>query len=84
MPFCRAAKGALANTHCQRLYLAMEKRPNLSELLAKLRAQPWRREAVLAALLTIAAMVFIAAAMLGGDISQHGAKPVEAAHQPKE
>jgi hypothetical protein len=60
----------------------MEKRPNLSELLARLRAQPWRREAVLAALLTIAAVVFIAAAMLRSETPDHGTKPSETAHQP--
>jgi hypothetical protein len=67
---------------CQRLYLAMEKRPNPKKLLARLRAQPWRREVVLAALLTIAAVVFIAAAMLRSDMPEHGTKPAETAQQP--
>ena len=82
MPFCRAAKGALANTHCQRLYLAMEKRPSLGKLLTQLRAQRWGREVVLAALLTIAAAVFIAVAMLGSDVSEQDRTPVETARQP--
>jgi hypothetical protein len=66
----------------QRLYLAMEKRPNLGELLTKLRAQRWSREVLLAALLTIAAVVFIAAAILGSDMSEQGRTPVETARQP--
>jgi hypothetical protein len=38
---------------------------------------------MLAALLTIAAAVFIAAAMLGGDMSVQDKTPVESARQPK-
>ncbi|NJR31336.1 hypothetical protein HC762_00935 [bacterium] len=52
MPFCRAAKGALAMPACQRLYLEMQKRLLLREQLTKLRAQRWSREALLAAILT--------------------------------
>jgi hypothetical protein len=58
----------------------MEKRPSLGELLARLRAQRWSREVLLAALLTIAAAVFIAAAMLGRDTSEK--TQVETARQP--
>ena len=60
----------------------MEKRPNLNKLLTQFRAQRWSREVVLAALLTIAAAVFIAAAMLGGDMSEQHRTPVETARQP--
>ena len=45
----------------------MEKRPVLRERLEQLRAQRWSREALLAALLTIAALAFIATAMVGRD-----------------
>lgn len=69
---------------CQRLYLAMEKRPGHNELLNYLRALRLSREVVLAALLTIAAAAFIAAAMLGSDMSEQGRKPVETARQPAE
>jgi hypothetical protein len=80
--FCRAAKGALAKPIGQRLYLAMEKRHALRKRLAQLRAQRWSREALLAALLTLAAAVFITAAMLGKG--PHDQKPtVETARQPQ-
>ena len=62
---------------CQRLYLAMEYRSILHERLAKLRAQRWSREALLAALLTIAAVVFIAAAMIGTDTPDQDKTAVE-------
>jgi hypothetical protein len=65
----------------ERLYLVMEKRPSLNELIARFRAQPWSREVLLAALLTIAAVVFIAAAIVGRDDSGP-AVPVETARQP--
>jgi hypothetical protein len=60
----------------------MEKRPILSERFAKLRAQRWSREAFLAAALTIAAVVFIAAAWLGSDSSDNAKSSVEAKHAP--
>jgi hypothetical protein len=60
----------------------MEKRPSLNELLTRLRAQSWSREVLLAALLTIAAVVFITAAMVGRDNSEQGTTPVETARQP--
>lgn len=84
MPFCRAAKGALAIGCCQRLYLEMEKRPIILDRLAKLRAQRWSREALLAALLTIAAVVFIATAMLGKESPGHGRNSVETARTPQQ
>ena len=68
---------------CQRLYLEMEKRPILRERLAELRAQRWGREALLAAILTIAAAVFIAVAMVGTDSSGPGKAPVETARTPQ-
>ena len=66
---------------CRRLYLAMEKRPILRERLTKLRAQRWSREALLAVILTIAAVVFIATAMIGRDASDK--TPVETARTPQ-
>jgi hypothetical protein len=57
----------------------MEKRPSFGELVAKFRAQRWSREVVLAALLTIAAAVFIAAAMLRSDMPEPGTKPADGA-----
>ena len=79
VPFCRAAKGALAKPGCQRLYLAMEKRPALRKRLVKLRAQRWSREVLLAALLTIAAVAFIAAAMVSTDQSDQAKSSIETA-----
>ena len=61
----------------------MEKRPVLRERLAKLRAQRWSREVLLAALLTIAALVFIAAAMVGTGPPDQDKSPVETAPAPQ-
>lgn len=69
---------------CQRLYLKMEKRPIILDRLAKLRAQRWSREVLLAALLTIAAVVFIATAMVGKESPGPGGNPVETARTPQE
>jgi hypothetical protein len=60
----------------------MEKRHALRKRLARFRAQRWSREALLAALLTIAAMVFIATAMFSKSPSDQ--KPtVETARTPQ-
>jgi hypothetical protein len=48
----------------------MERRSAFRKQLIKLRAQRWSREALLAFLLTIAAVVFIATAMLGKPMDQ--------------
>ena len=79
MPFCRAAKGALAKSGCQGLYLAMKRWPALRKRLIKLRAQRWSREVLLAALLTIAAVAFIAAAMVSTDQSDQAKSSIETA-----
>jgi hypothetical protein len=68
---------------CQGLYLAMAKRPILRKQLVKLRAQRWSREALLAALLTLAAVVFIAAAVVGTDSPDQDKSPVATAPQPQ-
>ena len=60
----------------------MEKRPSLNELIARFRGQPWSREVLLAALLTIAAVVFITAAMVGRDDPDQKTVPMETARQP--
>jgi len=60
----------------------MERRPSLNELITRFRAQRWSREVLLAALLTVAAAVFIAAAMLRSDMPEQGTRPAETAHQP--
>jgi hypothetical protein len=60
----------------------MEQRHALRKRLARLRAQRWSREALLAALLTLAAAVFITTAMLGKGSNDQ--KPtVETARQPQ-
>ena len=61
----------------------MEKRPILRDRLAKLRAQRWSREALLAAILTIAAVVFIATAMVGKESSDQDKTSVETARTPQ-
>jgi hypothetical protein len=68
---------------CQRLYLKMQERPVLRERLAKLRAQRWSREALLAALLTLAALVFIAAAVVGTGPPDEDKSPVATAPAPQ-
>ena len=61
----------------------MEKRPILRDQLAKLHAQRWSREALLAAILTIAAVVFIATAMVGKESSDQDKASVETARTPQ-
>lgn len=62
----------------------MEKRPIILDRLAKLRAQRWSREVLLAALLTLAAVIFIATAMVGKESTGHGRNSVETARTPQE
>jgi hypothetical protein len=80
---CRAAKGALALAGSQRPYSAMDKRLALRKQLIKLRAQRWSREALLALLLTVAAAVFIATAMLGKHPLNPDQPTVETASPPR-
>jgi len=61
----------------------MAKRPILRKQWIKLRAQRWSREALLAALLTIAALVFIAAAVVGTDSPDQDKSPVATAPTPQ-
>ena len=60
----------------------MEKRHGLRKRLVQLRAQRWSREALLAALLTLAAAVFITTAMLGKG-SPDDKPTVETARTPQ-
>jgi hypothetical protein len=62
----------------------MAKRPILRKQLVKLRAQRWSREALLAALLTLAALVFIAAAVVGTDSPDQDKSPVATAPPPQQ
>jgi hypothetical protein len=64
VPICRAAFGALEKLLCGSLYSAMENRSDIGEHAHQRRAWRWMREIVIAALLTIAAVGFIAAALL--------------------
>lgn len=59
----------------------MEKRPFLREHVARLRAQRWTKEVLLAVLLTIAALAFIATAMVGRGGQDEA--PVETARTPQ-
>jgi hypothetical protein len=61
----------------------MERKPTLAQRLAKLQTQRWRREALLAVLLTIAALAFIAAAIVGTDFSDQAKAPTETAGKPQ-
>lgn len=60
----------------------MERRPTLHDRFAKLRAQRWSREALLAVLLTIAAVVFMATALFGSGSLDKGGESVETARTP--
>ena len=82
MPICRAAKGALALPGSGRPYSAMDKRHAFRRQFIKLRAQRWSREALLALLLTVAAAVFIATAMLGKNPLNPDPPAVETASPP--
>ena len=50
--------------------------PSYVRRLVRLRAQRWSREALLAVILTIAAVVFIATAMVGKDSPDEGKEAV--------
>jgi hypothetical protein len=54
----------------------MEKRSILRRRLVRLRAQRWSREALLALILTVAAVAFIATAMIGKDASDESKEAV--------
>jgi len=60
----------------------MERLRILRERLARLGAQRWGREILLAALLTIAAAAFIATAMLGRGAPSDAKSPYETATKP--
>jgi hypothetical protein len=83
VPICRAAKGALALPGSGRPYSVMDKRHALRRQFIKLRAQRWSREALLALLLTVAAAVFIATAMLGKNPLNQDPPTVETASPPR-
>jgi hypothetical protein len=61
----------------------MAKRPILRKQWIKLRAQRWSREALLAALLTLAALVFIVAAVVGTHSPDQDKSPVATAPAPQ-
>ena len=67
MPFCRAANGALATRLFRVSLLAMAILRVVSAWIARLRAQRWSKEVLLAVGLTLAAVVFIVAAISGQD-----------------
>jgi hypothetical protein len=71
VPFCRAAIGALAVEPARHPNLAMELLRTLRERLRGLTAQRRESEIALAVLLTLAAAIFIAAALVGRGGSHH-------------
>jgi hypothetical protein len=60
----------------------MERRPIAGEHAHQRRLRRWAREIALAALLTIAAIAFIAAAWLRGGGAPHATPPIETARKP--
>ena len=67
VPFCRAANGALAARPLWVSLWAMAILRVVSAWIARLRAQRWSNEVLLAVGLTLAAAAFIAAAMWSQD-----------------
>jgi hypothetical protein len=82
VPICRAAFGALEKLLCGGLYSAMENRSDLGEPVHQRRAWRWAREIAIAALLTIAAVGFIAAALLQGNGGPAATPSYETARKP--
>ena len=82
MPICRAAFGALEKLLCAPLYLAMEKRSEIGEHEHQRRARRWAREIVIAVLLTVAAAVFITAALMRGNSAPGLTPAYETARKP--
>jgi hypothetical protein len=60
----------------------MEKRSDIGEHEHPRRAWRWAREIAIAALLTIAAIGFIAAALLRGNSAPYATHPYETARKP--
>jgi len=52
--------------------------------VARFGAQRWSKEALLAIVLTLAAAVFIAAAIMGRDVASEGKAPYAAADKPQQ
>lgn len=67
VPFCRAANGALARRRAALSLYAMTMHRVVSRWIIRLRAQRRSREVLLAVAITIAAVVFIAAAIGRAD-----------------
>jgi hypothetical protein len=60
----------------------MERLGTLRQWIERLGAQRWGKEIVLAVVLTIAAVAFIATAILGSETSVDGKAPYETATKP--
>jgi hypothetical protein len=56
----------------------------LRRWITRFRAQRWSREALLAVALTLAAAVFIAAALTGRDVPSENEAPLANAHKPQQ
>jgi hypothetical protein len=55
----------------------------LRRWITRFRAQRWSKEALLAVILTLAAAAFIAAALVGRDVSSDDKSPVAKVHTPQ-
>lgn len=82
VPICRAAFGALEKLLCEPLYSVMEKPSHTAEHAPHNRQRRWLREFIIATLLTVAAIGFIAAALLRGNGGSAPAPPFETARKP--
>jgi hypothetical protein len=82
VPICRAAFGALENSHRSGRYPAMARHRFLRERIILRRMRRWQREVALAVMLTVAAIAFIAAAFLRGDGPSSETAPYATARKP--
>jgi hypothetical protein len=79
---CRAAFGALEKRASRGRYPAMARHRFLRERILLRHMRRWQREVALAVMLTVAAIAFIAAAMLGGSDPSQDSSPYDTARKP--
>ena len=80
VPLCRAAIGVLAKSCRERTNLAMQRLRYMRQWIRRRRIRRWTQEITLAIILTVAAAVFIMAAVLRGDGGPHA--PYATARKP--
>jgi hypothetical protein len=82
VPLCRAAIGALEKKRRERTILAMQRLRYIREWIRRRRIKRWGREIMLAVILTLAAAIFIAVALLRENGAPQAKAPYATARQP--